>query len=341
MEESKILKRKYIDVIVCLFAVMVMPVYLYGTRVLILAAIGLITALVTDYICIRISGKKTFKKNDYSWVITGLITVLLLPATVPYWIVSVSIVVALVIAKHPFGGVTHNTFNPAAVGLAFVAICWPEHVLRYPLPHPTMKIIDPLLVQYGASPASILRVGGTPKIEYFDVLLGKFAGPMGATCMIVLTTCLLYLVFRKAISLRVILSALVVVGLFAVFAPRVVTGTASSIIFEASSGALIFGLVFMASDPTTMPKTNNGKILYGTTLGIIIMLFRHFGKIELEFVYVILLANIFEIPCDRYAAFMQEMFSKMLHSKKSASSNKKVKGKTPNLKISVTDLRGN
>ncbi len=340
MEENKMLKQKYVDIIICLFAVMVMPVYLYGTRVLILAAISLTTALITDFICIRISGKKTFVKYDYSWVVTAMVTVLLLPATVPYWVIIVSNIVALAIAKHPFGGVSNNTFNPAAVGLAFVAICWPEHVLRYPLPSETLGIVDPALVQYSASPASILRVGGTPKIEYFDVLLGKFAGPMGATCMIVLIACLLYLAIRKTVSLRVVLSALFVVGIFAVFVPRVVTGRISSLVFEACSGALAFGLVFMSSDPSTMPKTNNGKILYGTVLGSIIMLFRYFGATELEYVYAILLANIFEIPCDRYAAFIQDKYTKLFHPAKSAQSDKKVVGKKSNLNIQVTDLQG-
>lgn len=336
MEENKLLKRKYIDIIACLLALMVMPLYLYGTRVLIVAAVGLITALITDFLCIRISGKKTFKKYDYSWAVTALVTVLLLPATVPYGVVVVSIVIALVVAKHPFGGVSHNTFNPAAVGVAFVAICWPQYVLRYPLPLEMYNVTDMSLIQYGVSPASVLRVGGTPKIELFDVLLGKFPGPMGTTCMIVLATCLFYLVIRKTISFRVISSALSVVLLFSIFSPRVVTGTLSSVIFELCSGGLIFGLVFMCSDPTTMPKTNNGKILYGIVLGTIVMLFRHFGAIELEFVYAILLANIFEIPCDRYALYLSEKFKKLLNSQKA----KEEKSKNTDINISLTDLRG-
>ncbi len=323
MEKHNVTKKKYINILLTLFAVMVMPFYLYGTRVLVLLITSLITAVVTDFICIRISGKKNFERYDFSCIITALIIVLLLPATVPFWIVIVSVVIALAIAKNPFGGTGFNIFNPAAVGLAFVAICWPQYVLRYPVPFSTIGVTDETTIQYATSFESILKVGGTPKIDYFDVLLGKFAGPLGATCIIVLAACLLFLFVRKIISLRIILPALFVVGLFAVVFPRVVTGNWSSLIFEGSSGGLIFGLIFMASDPVTIPKSRNGQVLFGFILGFTIMIFRYFGAVELEFVYAILIANIFAIPCDRYALFLNTKIRKLLDKGKNLSDNNK------------------
>lgn len=299
--EVKALNRKYIDIIICLLAVMVMPIYLYGSRVIWLAIASVATAIIVEFICNRIAGSRSIPKGDKTCIITALVVVLLFPATVPVWIVVVSVIISLVIAKHPFGGTSHNTFNPAAVGVAFAAICWPEQVLKYPLPGAAIDMANAAAIQYGTSPASVMRVGGTPKIDYFDVLLGKFAGPMGTTCMIVLGACLVYLLIRKTISYKAVLPALVVVALSAVLLPRVMTGRVSSLVFEFCSGALVFGLIFMTSDPTTMPNTGGGQVLYGTGLGVILMLFRHFGRVEVEFVYGILLANIFEIPCDRYA----------------------------------------
>lgn len=310
MEKHLTLKQKYINIILTLVAVSVMPLYLYGVIIIPLFITAIVTSVVVDYICIRLSGKKGFAKDDYSCIMTAFITVLLLPATVPTWIVAVSVSIGLIIAKHPFGGAGNNIFNPAAVGLAFVAICWPEYVLRYPVPFSTKNITDLSLVQYTSSPASILKVNGTPKFSLLEALLGQFAGPMGVTCIIVLLACLIYLFVRKIISIRIIASATIVVGIFAVLFQRVPTGTIHSVMYEFSAGALLFGLIFIANDPTTIPKTKAGQILFGLILGAIIMLFRYFGAVELEFVYAILLANIFAIPCDRYASFVYKKLNK-------------------------------
>lgn len=301
-------KNHYIEMIICLLATMVMPVYLYGPRVLVLMFVGLATALVAEYLCVRLSGKKHLEKKDYSFVVTALIVVLLMPATVSPWLIVVSVGIALCVAKHPFGGTGRNIFNPAAVGVAFSAICWPEAVMRYPVPFTTQGVIDPSLIQYGVSPASSLRVGGTPKIDYFDLLLGKFSGPLGTTCMIVLGCCLLFLLLRRIASPQIVFSAFGVIFLTSIFFPRVVTGEWSSLFYEFASGALVFGVVFMANDPATMPKTGSGRVLYGVLIGLFVFFLRRYGQMELEFVYAILLANVFANSCDRYAARLSRKF---------------------------------
>ncbi|MFZ2537568.1 MAG: RnfABCDGE type electron transport complex subunit D [Oscillospiraceae bacterium] len=319
-------KIKYHNVIITLLALMVLPIYLYGVRVIVLLLTGLVTAFVIDFICIKLIGGKTFRKYDYSSVVTALITVMLMPATIPAWVVSVSIAIGLCVSKYPFGGTGHNIFNPAAVGVAFCALCWPDMVLRYPLPYTTYNFLDKTGIQFGPSPASVLRAGGTPKIDLFDVLLGKFSGPLGVTCLIVLFTCMLYLILRKVISKRIVFSALFVVCIFALLFPRVITGPQTSLLYELSSGAFVFGIIFMSNDPTTMPKTKNGRVFYGALIGFLVMMFRYFGQIELEFVFAILLANVFAGSCDRYADYLSHRFSRLkVEKKKSPASSKKAK----------------
>lgn len=316
MEKHSVAKHEYVNVILCLLAVSVMSVFLYGIRVVILMSAAVITAIITDFICAHLSPFHRREKHDASYIVTALVVTLLLPATAPFWVPIVAVSVSIVIAKYPFGGNGHNIFNPAAAGLAFCAICWPEYVLRYPAPEVNANVVDGTMILYAESPASILAVGGTPKIDYFDVALGKFAGPMGATCMLVLLACLIYLVLRRIAALKVVIPALGVVALVAIVAPRVNTGIISSLIFEGSAGALLFGLIFMANDPVTLPKTSAGKLLYGVIIGGCVVTFRHFGQVELEFVYAILIANIFAIPCDRYANRIRSAFERRILHKK-------------------------
>lgn len=322
MEKQALMKKKYINTLMTLLAVAVMPFYLYGQRVIPLLITGVVTALVVEFLCVRLAGKKKIEKYDYSAMITALIITLLLPATAPWWIVVVSVSIALIIAKHPFGGTGFNIFNPAAVGLAFIAICWPEYALRYPVPQAIKLVTDDSMIQYTDSFSSILKGGGTPKIHYFTVLLGDFAGPMGATCILVLLACLVYLFVRKSIHSRVFTSTFLVVAITALLFPRVQTNLLSSLIFEFTSGALLFGTIFMANDPATMPKTKSGQILYGLILGAFVMIFRHFGAMELEFVFALLIANIFAIPCDRYAHAMQNKFNLFIENPKKQRKSK-------------------
>lgn len=288
----------YADVLITLLAIMVMPVYLYGAQTLWLPLAAVLTGLVCELVCLKLL-RRRFSWKDLSWLVTAMITVMLLPATAPVWLPCVSVSIAICVAKYPFGGTGKNIFNPAAVGIAFCALCWPEWVLRYPTPFATQGVTDSALIAYSTSPASILRVGGTPKIDIIDVLLGKFAGPMGVTCMIVLGACLLFLFLRRRISPQIVFSTFAVLFLFAVLFPRVSSGERASLIYEFCSGAFVFGVIFMANDPATTPKTSGGQVLFGLLLGVLVGLLRRFGAVELTIVYALLLTNVCAGSCDK------------------------------------------
>ncbi len=294
MNTQAVIRRREIDMLLVLCALCVMPIYLYGAQVLWIIAAAVITAVVAEYACTLLRGQRRIQKGDFSHLITALITALLMPASAPAWMAVAAVLFGICIAKHPFGGKGMNIFNPAAAGIAFVTICWPQVMNRYPLPLSQAQI-------FSTTPASTLRVGGTPNIGLFDLLLGKFAGPMGATVMIVLVACLVFLIFRRTVSLRVIVPIITIVGACALFFPRLMTGRLHSLEFEFASGVLVFGLTFMASDPSTLPKTGSGKIIYGVMLGVFIVLMRRFGSFDVEFVFALLLANAFSPSCDRYA----------------------------------------
>lgn len=312
-------KVKYHNIILSLLALLIVPTYLFGLRVLVLAGSAIATALVFDFVGKRVFLRARKQRHDYSGVVTALCVVMLSPATAPAYIVCTTVAIGLCVAKYPFGGQGNNIFNPAAVGVAFSVICWPEYMLRYPVPFTTYTA-DVTTFQFADSPASVLRVGGTPKLDHFDILLGKYVGPIGATCMIVLAACMIYMLLRNVISKRIVFSAFTMVVLFAIFFPRVMTGRVDSIVHELSSGGLAFGIIFMAGDPTTTPHTKLGRILYGMLLGCLIMLFRRFGKVELAVVFAILISNVLANSCDRCAKYV----SKKLLSKPAPPQNEDV-----------------
>ncbi len=301
-EASKMRRKKNGDILFALIPVLLMAVYYFGVRSLFLAAYAIIFSVASDYLCLRLTGQKKWQRYDLSSLISPLILVLILPASIPYWIAIVGVLIANLVAKYPFGGYGKNIFNPAAVAFAILAIGWPDRVFAYPQPFDSLGISSTVQASLGQGIAYRLQLGGAPSISGMDRLLGHFAGPMGATCILVLIACGIYLLARRTISWQIVLGTLGSSALIAFLFPRILVGRLDSVSFEMIAGILLFGAVFMASDPVTSPKTGWGKALYGVLLGTLTMLFRYFGKMEITFAYALLLCNAVAPKCDEYMA---------------------------------------
>lgn len=296
-------KQTSLPVLLSLIAAMVVPVYLYGARPVLIAVFALVTAVVCDLLF-----KKLFhlprKKGDWSSLSAAMIIALMMPATVDYLVVVIAVLFGLLIAKYAFGGTGNHIFHPSALGLAIVGLSFPEQVLAYPNPKQTLDLGASIWqnkeIVYATTPASLLNVGGTPRIEWFDILLGNFAGAMGATCVLVLLAVILFFCIRKIISYKIVLSSLVTVVVYAALFPRVVTGTANSIIYELVSGIFLFSLAFLACEQDLAPKKAVGQILYGIAFALLVMIFRTVGALDIETVFVLLLMNALSREFDRY-----------------------------------------
>lgn len=282
-----------------LFAVLAMSIYLYGIRVLIMTAVTVLAALLFDYACMRLLGKPKGERVDAHTVITGLIFTLCLSAITPYWVALYGMVFAIVVAKFPFGGNGKNIFNPAAVGLAFCAISFPGYLFQYPAPYTHISLIDPLSTPLVSSPGFVLQAGGNPNINYMNTLLINYSGPIGATALLVIGACALYLMIRKTIKWRVVFSAVIAFSLLAFLFPRTSADSLHSVAYELVSGIFAFAVVFMASDPVTSPRTSRGQVLYGVFIGLGTMLVRYLGSTEMAVLFPLLLANALAPAFDR------------------------------------------
>ncbi len=327
MEEKITPQRaKNTDVIIMLLVVIAMAVYYYGPRVLIVAVCAIICSAVADYLSVRLSGAQRWMINDFSQIITALILTCLLPASVPYWLAGVAAVTAVLIAKLPFGGYGKNIFNPAAVAYAFVAICWPAKVLMYPRPFTVLSLGSDVTSEMVNAPSYTLSMGGVPRMGILEAVLGEFAGPAGASCVIVILICGIYMMIRKTISARATLSALLTVTLIAAVFPRTTADALTSVINELFSGVIVFMLVFMANDPVTLPRTPKGELMYGVCLGAASMIFRHFGASEIGCVYALLLVNPFKNKFDQWSEQLINAAGNCLQSVKKRLANRKRKG---------------
>jgi electron transport complex protein RnfD len=206
------------------------------------------------------------------------------------------------VAKYPFGGTGHNVFNPAAAGYSFAAICFTEAMFLYPQPRGWLpllgKISEMTDITLTTSTAFTLKLGGVPKYDLIEVVLGNYPGPMGATNILVIAACLLYLMFRNTVRWEIpvffFLSASVTaffIRLSGLAAGEGWTMALEALPYELTSGVFLLCGVFMLGDPVTAPKRDWSKIAYAITAGILVMLFRRFGELEEGLPFAILLMN--------------------------------------------------
>ena len=293
-------KSIYGDQLICLIALAGMSVWQSGLRALVICIASVLVCMLADMVFCRMSGK-TYNPRDLSTIASGLCIALMMPASVHYGIVVGGALLAIAV-KHIFGGKDNYIFNPTCVAIAFLIICYPGEMLMYPPVGVQPGVWENNNLQLVPGIESyLLKLGTAPVINYNDLLLGSFAGSMGTTQILVIAVCGICLLFRRSMSPLVTISGLgsycALTALFPVF-----SSIGDTLILELSAGYLLFGFVFLASDPQTLPKTIPGKIVYGFVIGIVGCLFRHFGKVEGSFIFVLLIANALSLRLDDLCA---------------------------------------
>lgn len=302
MNSENRFRRQALDTCLALTPLLFMGVYYYGPRVLILTLISILSALVTDYLCLLMQGERHFRKGDYSALVTGYLFAMLLPASAPYWIVVVGSVFAMAVVRHPFGGHYNTMFNPALTAFAFVTICWTDVVTSYPAPRTMLPLSATVEnVALSTSPAYRLMHGGAENIDLLNALLGNFYGPLGATSILVLLCCGIFLIVRKTIIWQIPVATLGIVAFFSLILPRVNASRSTSLILELISGVLIFSVFFVAAMDNGELHTTAGKWVYGIILGLFVVLFRHISKIELVCPFALIVMSAIDHKCDDYA----------------------------------------
>ena len=288
------------DVLVALAPLCIFSAVYYGLRPVLLVLTGLGSAVLCETIgCLIMRRKPTVL--DGSAAVTGAIIGLLVSPISPYWVPAAGAAFAILVVKMPMGGSGRNVFNPAAAGLSAVTLCFPGFFFRYPdpgtgLPLPLSNTVNVAAVP---SPVSQLASGGKTLYSPMTLLLGGFPGPIGATAIIILIACALYLLIRRTISPHITLPYLAVCAALAYLFPRVTAGAAGSVMVELCSGYLLFCGIFILNDPVTAPRHWLGRIGYGVLAGVLVMLTRYFGRFEEGACFAVLLANAFATTLDR------------------------------------------
>lgn len=236
--------------------------------------------------------------SDYSAVVTAWLLALTMPPFAPWWLLAVAIFFAIVIAKHLYGGLGYNPFNPAMIGYAVALISFPVEMVQWPTP--TAMSFEAITLsqtfQYvfsgmaaeqwdAITSATVLDVMKTELRMGQDIssieqssIFGQFAASGWEWVSIAYLAGGLWLVYRNIITWHIPVSLLGTLGVISAILWLWNPESYASPVFHLLAGGAMLGAFFIATDPVSASTTPLGKIIYAAGIAFIIYVIRVFGS---------------------------------------------------------------
>lgn len=271
------------DVCIAMLPATAFGVFQFGFHALLVLIVTVAACVLSEYVFQKIM-KLPMTFSDMSAVVTGMILALNMPANIPLWIPALGGIFAIIVVKQLYGGIGQNFMNPALAGRCFLLISFAGKMSDF-----TMDGWS------GATPLAQLKAGET--VDLAAMFIGKIPGTIGEVSVIALLVGGIYLVVRKVISLRIPVTYILTVAVFAFIFGK---PDLSYVMAHICGGGLMFGAFFMATDYVTSPITPKGQIVFGILLGILTGLFRIFGGSAEGVSYAIIISNLVVPLIERY-----------------------------------------
>ena len=303
-------------VVFCLVPALVGSVFFFGWVSLSIVAASVTACVLTEWLFVRRTGGKVSE----AVFVTGMLFGLILPPTIPLYMVVLGAVFAITFGKMAFGGFGFNVFNPAMVGRAFVYITFPIQMTARWVPAADFSdfpggfavwrfspVSDYLSAVTSATPSHAYREGAASALSLWQLFLGNIngtferlgqttfigGGSLGEASAVLLILGGLYLVFKKIAKWRLVVgfftSYLFVQIVFHHFAPNRVP----TLWYGILSGGAVLGGFFMVTDPVSAPKTKGAQWMYGSLIALSTNVIRSFSLFAGGLMFSILLGNMF------------------------------------------------
>lgn len=114
--------------------------WFFGFGILINILIATVFAVSAEALMLQLRGRDIAQNlADRSAVVTAILFAIAIPPGSPWWLVALGIVFAIVFAKHIYGGLGQNPFNPAMCGYALLLIGFPLEMTSWHIPGESLQ----------------------------------------------------------------------------------------------------------------------------------------------------------------------------------------------------------
>ena len=297
--------------------------WLFGWGVVVNLALALVTAVITEAVMLKLRQKPlTMYLSDGSVVVTALLLGLALPPLTPWWIPVLGAAFAVVFAKHIYGGLGYNPFNPAMVGYVMLLISFPKELTAWAVPaaQHALGLGDTLgVVFFSQLPAAVsldALTAATP-LDYLKTQLGleqrvgevmaaapERFGLLGGQSWEWINLAFLagglWLMYKRIITWHVPVGVLGGLAAMSLIFFMIDPSRYPSPLFHVLSGGAILGAFFIATDPVSGATTLRGRLLFGVGVGVLTFIIRTWGGYPDAIAFAVLLMNMAAPTIDYY-----------------------------------------
>lgn len=292
-------------------------VYYFGAGVLLNLAIGAVTALACEALAVTLRGRSVAAAlGDYSALVTATLLCIALPPYLPWWLVVLGVAFSILIAKHLYGGLGYNPFNPAMVGYVVLLISFPVYMTSWGAPRPLLDtvpgVLDAVSASLGggydavtmATPLDVLRLNEAQLVEDLwaaNPQFGQFGGVGWEVVNLAFLAGGLWLLYRRVFTWHAPIAMLAALAMCAaLFYADGSSASGGSPAFHLFSGATMFGAFFIITDPVSSAVSNRGRLIFGALIGVLVYTIRVRGHYPDAVAFAVLVANFAAPFIDNY-----------------------------------------
>lgn len=319
------IKQVMLEVLLALIPAALVYVWFFGFGLVIHLLLACASAVAFEAIMLKLRGKSVAVfLNDYSAVVAGVLLAFAIPPLAPWWITVLGTGFAIVIAKHLYGGLGHNVFNPAMAGYVMLLLAFPLEMSYWVPPdvedfqanrlsliqtvwtifasHPPETLSFDAVT--GATALDYLKTGQADMLTMAEMETNPLFGGLGARgwewSALAFAVGGAYLLFRGIIRWHIPLSML-----GSLFVMAWLFHLADSDLFVAPSfhlfsGAAMIGAFFIATDPVSAATSVRGRLIYGAGIGVLTYALRTWGAYPDGVAFAVLIMNIAVPLIDHY-----------------------------------------
>jgi len=291
--------------------------WLFGWPAIFMFLITVGSCVLMEAGCLILSNKPLQPSiGDGSVVLTGWLLAMSLPPWAPWWVGLLGAVFAVVLAKHLFGGIGQNVFNPAMVGRVALLVSFPLQMTSWVKTAPLGSEGAPSFVQalgitfghvtgfdaMGAASALgfvktelsrgvPVNVSAQHLPDLMDMALGMHSGSFGETSALLILAGGLLLLARRIISWHIPVSLMGTLFVLGTIFSTIDPGRYADGMFHLVSGATFLGAFFIATDYVTSPVSKQGQLVYGFGVGLLTWIIRTFAGYPEGMAFAVLLMN--------------------------------------------------
>lgn len=291
--------------------------WFFGFGTLVNVLWGALVALALEALALLLRGRPVrFYLRDLSAVVTAVLLGIALPPYSPWWLIAIGIASAILLAKHFYGGLGYNPFNPAMVGYVVLLISFPVQMTTWAAPRGVGEVpglLEALQACFlpsafdgatAATPLDLMRQNTSLLVEDLweaNPQFGRWAGVGWEWANLAFLAGGAFLLYRGIFTWHAPLAMLASLALLAaVFYDGGSSASGGSPLFHLLSGATMFGAFFIITDPVTSAVSVRGRLVYGALIGVLVYTIRVRGNYPDAVAFAVLIMNFAAPFIDHY-----------------------------------------